>query len=68
MDTENGTTSPVVDEIEAARMLGCAHRTLANWRSRRQGPRFIRVGRLIRYRHDDLQKYLDAQTVEPVCP
>jgi hypothetical protein len=53
-----------VDETGAAEVIGCAPRTLANWRSQRRGPRFIRVGRLIRYRIEDLQEYLNAGIVE----
>jgi hypothetical protein len=55
---------PPVDETGAAEVIGCAPRTLANWRSQRRGPRFIRVGRLIRYRIEDLQAFLDAGAVE----
>ena len=56
---------PPLDETAAAIWLGdLAHRTLANWRSHGRGPRFIRVGRLIRYRVEDLQAFLDAGIVE----
>jgi len=55
---------PPVDETSASEIIGCAPRTLANWRSQRRGPRFIRVGRLIRYRIEDLQAFLDAGAVE----
>lgn len=56
---------PPLDETSAAIWLGgLATRTLANWRSQRRGPRFIRVGRLIRYRIEDLQAFLDAGAVE----
>jgi hypothetical protein len=56
---------PAVDETNAAAWLGgLAPRTLANWRSQCRGPRFIRVGRLIRYRIEDLQAFLDAGVVE----
>ena len=55
---------PPVNETGAAEVIGCAPRTLANWRSQRRGPRFIRVGRLIRYRIEDLLAYLNAGIVE----
>ena len=58
------TQQPPVDERGAAEIVGCAPRTLANWRSQRRGPRFIRVGRLIRYRIEDLESYLDSRIVE----
>ena len=56
---------PPLDDAGAAVVLGCAPRTLPNWRSQGRGPRFIRVGRLIRYRIEDLEEYLDARTVDP---
>ncbi len=54
-----------VDEAAAAKWLGdLAPRTLANWRSQGRGPRFIRVGRLIRYDIRDLEAYLASRIVE----
>jgi hypothetical protein len=56
---------PPVNETDAAKIIGCAPRTLANWRSQGRGPSFVRVGRLIRYRIiEDLQAFLDAGVVE----
>lgn len=56
---------PPVNETDAAKIIGCAPRTLANWRSQGRGPNFVRVGRLIRYRIvEDLQAFLDAGVVE----
>ena len=55
----------LVDERAAAKWLGdLAPRTLANWRSQGRGPRFIRVGRLIRYDIGDLEVYLASRIVE----
>ena len=64
--TPRPTTRPhhPVDTTDASLIVGCAPRTLDNWRSQGRGPRFIRVGRLIRYRISDLEAYLDAGTVE----
>ena len=56
---------PPLDDAGAAEVLGCAPRTLANWRSAGRGPRFFRVGRLIRYRLEDLLSYCDARAVDP---
>ena len=55
---------PTVDKVGASEILGCAPRTLDNWRSQGRGPRFVRVGRLIRYRIADLDAYLEANKVE----
>jgi excisionase family DNA binding protein len=48
-----------VDEV--AEYLGVPPATLYQWRYRGVGPRASRVGRHLRYRWSDIEKYLDAQ-------
>jgi len=43
---------------EAAAMLGVAPRTLEGWRLRGGGPRYVAVGRLVRYRRAELERWL----------
>lgn len=60
-----------VSANEAAVMLGVSPRTLANWRTQRIGPAFVRVGRVhsrTLYRLDDLKAWLDANRVENPDP
>ena len=38
---------------------------LAQWRHRRRGPAFIRIGRRIGYHGTDLNAYLSAQRTDP---
>lgn len=45
---------------EAAKRLGVRVATLANWRWLGRGPRFLRVGRRIRYSLVDLYLWLEA--------
>lgn len=49
----------LVDEREAAALLGVAVRTLRNWRSlRNKGPRYRKIGaRLVRYHVADLAEF-----------
>lgn len=47
---------------EAAALLGVAPGTLANWRHRGGGPRFVKVGSRVRYRACDVEEWLDGQT------
>lgn len=47
---------------QAARLLGCSHRTLEDWRLRGNGPRFLKLGRAVRYRMADLAEFMDKQT------
>ena len=57
----------LVDEHEAAAFLGLASGTLSNWRWRKQGPRFVRVaGNRIRYRVEDLRKFVNDRVIEPI--
>ncbi len=46
---------------EAADYLGLKAATLNKWRCHGDGPPFIKVGRLIRYRRADLDAYLRAR-------
>lgn len=43
---------------DAARALGIAPGTLANWRRQGRGPRFARVGRRVVYPIDELRRFL----------
>lgn len=51
----------LVDEREAAAILGCAVQSLRNWRWRRTGPKWVRVGqRLVRYNRASLAAFLKS--------
>ncbi len=49
----------------AARRWGMAVQTLANWRSMRKGPPYIRIGRNIVYREADLIAYENEKRIVP---
>lgn len=50
---------------QAAEFLGIPLGTLAQWRSQRRGPPYIKLeDRLVRYRRSDLEKYLAGHFVE----
>lgn len=50
---------------EAANFLGIPEGTLAQWRSQRRGPAFVKLElRLVRYRVSDLENYLVQHSVE----
>lgn len=64
--TEQAQTTRLLTREEAAAYLGLKPQTLASWVVRRiAGPPFIKVGRSVRYRKSDLDKWLDSQVV---CP
>ena len=41
--------------------------TLANWRSEKRGPAYIKVGKRIFYRGSDLNAFLTAHRIEPTA-
>lgn len=45
--------------MQAAEYLGLAPGTLANWRTRRIGPTFSKLGALILYRREDLDRWVE---------
>ena len=52
----------LVDEASLAARLGVSRSTLQSWRYSARGPRWIKLGRLIRYRVADVDAYLEANT------
>src|SRR5690349_9701241 len=56
------TTSDLIDEPTLATRLGVSRSTLQSWRYTGRGPRFIKLGRMIRYRNVDIDAYLRANT------
>jgi predicted DNA-binding transcriptional regulator AlpA len=53
----------LLTQREAAQALRLSERTLERSRVTGQGPRFIRCGRSIRYRADDLIAWIDARVI-----
>lgn len=54
----------LLNERQAAMLLGMSARTLQEWRYRGGGPKFVKTGRSIRYRRRDLMAWIDAATLE----
>lgn len=52
----------LLDNNQAAEMMHINSRTLQNWRSTGKSPRYVKVGRHVRYRVSDLRAWLDAQS------
>lgn len=55
---------PLATPEEVAQYLQKPVRTLEQWRYRGKGPRFVKVGRDVRYRWDDVEdpnRWLDQQ-------
>lgn len=57
---------PLLSAEEAAQYLNRDSRTMANDRCNGIGPRYARIGRLIRYRKSDLDAFIEASFVTGV--
>ena len=55
----------VINEIRAAEILCVAVQTLRNWRHQRKGPAYLKISRSVRYRVDDLEKYINSKRIDP---
>lgn len=55
----------LLTDDQVAAILGVKPHTLAVWRCKGIGPKFIRIGRRIRYPEPGLDEFLAAHTVLP---
>ena len=55
----------LINETQAAEILGRAVQTLRNDRHLRQGAPYIKIGRSIRYQIRDLFEYMKKHRVDP---
>lgn len=66
IEVETVIKTPLIDEHLAAEYLGLAVGTLRNWRNKGKGPRYFKLGSKIRYTVKDLEKFIEAHTVDAV--
>ena len=48
----------LLNQNEVAEMLNVSPKTLEYWRWKKKGPRYLKVGRLARYRQSDVLAYV----------
>ena len=53
------TYAELINEEHASAILNVSTRTLQAWRVRGCGPKFRKLGRSVRYRLEDLQKFVN---------
>ena len=56
-------TAPLWDEKQCAAYRGCAVSTAQKERMRGDGPPFVKQGRLVRYRPEDVRDWIAARVV-----
>ena len=58
MTVYDSSADSILTEAEAAEFLRMSARTLQAWRVRGGGPRFLALGRAIRYQRQDLKNFV----------
>lgn len=50
----------LLDTTQAATLLGIKPNTLEIWRTQGRSPKFLKIGRNVRYRLSDIEAFLDG--------
>ena len=56
------TSQRLLNEHEVASSCSISVLTLRKWRSQKRGPQFVKIGTLVRYRPEDVDAWIGAQT------
>ena len=57
----------LVNEHGAAAIIGCSIALMRKWRRFGDGPRYCKLGRLVRYKQADSDNFLADHLVEPTA-
>jgi hypothetical protein len=49
----------LLTESQASIVLNCSKAALRRWRRERRGPKYLKMGRLVRYRQSDLIAFIE---------
>ncbi|WP_311209502.1 MULTISPECIES: helix-turn-helix domain-containing protein [unclassified Aeromicrobium] len=60
---KNVLGTPLLTPADVGEHLRLSEKTLANWRCQGRGPAFLRVGRDIRYRPEDVLAWLEGEQI-----
>jgi excisionase family DNA binding protein len=58
----------MLTEQQAANLLNVTPAALRRWRRERRGPRFAKLGRLVRYKQADIEEFVQESTKQSVTP
>lgn len=53
--------APLLDQGAVAAVLGVSPRTLEGWRHHGGGPKFVKLGRRVVYRHEDILEFIESR-------
>ena len=62
--SDRGSGKSTLTDIEVASRLGVSRFTVRSWRLKGVGPRFLKMGRAVRYRSRDVDEYERQALVE----
>ena len=63
-EMDESLTNGLLTEGQAAQILSCSVALLRKWRLYGQGPTYVKVGRLVRYKQSDLTVFILENTVQ----
>ncbi len=56
----------LLDDRQAAKILGMKRKTLQEWRRLKKGPKYIVISmRAIRYKQADLDEFIESRVIDP---
>lgn len=58
------TGDALIDQRAMCNVLGITTKTAETWRTRGFGPRFVKVGSLVRYRKSDIHAWVNSRAVK----
>lgn len=59
-----GTTTKWLGVEDLAEELGVPVRTVYAWNHAKTGPRFARFGKYVRYRRDDVERWIETRLID----
>jgi len=59
-----GTDDELIDQRAMSKILRITTKTAEAWRSRGGGPRYVKVGALVRYRKSDIAEWIERRTID----
>ena len=54
-----------LNEKEVALLTALSVQTLRNWRFQRRGFPYVKIGRAVRYKLNDVEQFFEARKIEP---
>jgi predicted DNA-binding transcriptional regulator AlpA len=68
MEALPSTIAQLLNEREVARITGLSVASVRRWRLLRQGPRYLKIGSAVRYKAEDIARWLETRPSGGECP